>query len=437
MGNMKILHISALPVWSMGGKGGMPSLRETLKGHVAAGSEIEIVLPKYDLFSDDLEPLPTPVGQEFRIHTARCRWLPTIKKLRVVSRRFSRSESVPYVFRWLLNFTMLLCLTYSLTSVALKVRKKGFIPQIIYAHNQYAALPGFLLGRWLRIPNVTRLYGTFLADLMKKPLVSLRYPTAAAGYLVPSSLLICANDGTRGDEVARKFGISPKRFRFWQNGVEPPSTPPTVSREELIDRFGSQLRLESHWAVSCSRLSYWKRIDRILQALAFCRAEGTDCQLLVAGEGPEKESLHTLAEKLDIAAHVVWLGAVSHDDIWALMNNADAFMITNDVTNRCNPLYEASWAGLPVISVHDLSTADLLRHQENAMLADKDDTETLGRHLVEICQNSELKRRLSNAQKELSTTFWTWEDRMHVEVRELEELVAANNLMDKGSGHVS
>jgi len=30
---MRILEISALPVWSMDGKGGMPSLRETLRGH--------------------------------------------------------------------------------------------------------------------------------------------------------------------------------------------------------------------------------------------------------------------------------------------------------------------------------------------------------------------------------------------------------------------
>jgi len=31
---MRFLHISPLPVWPMEGKGGMPSLRETLRGHV-------------------------------------------------------------------------------------------------------------------------------------------------------------------------------------------------------------------------------------------------------------------------------------------------------------------------------------------------------------------------------------------------------------------
>jgi glycosyltransferase involved in cell wall biosynthesis len=421
--NLRILHVSALPVWSMDGKGGMPSLRETLKGHVAAGHVIELVLPKYDPFSDDDKPLFIPEGQNLSVHFAPCRWLPLLKKLRVQARRLGKQDSVPYVLRWLLNMLMLLGLACSLGRKALNVRREGFLPQLVYAHNQYAALPGFLLGNWWRVPNVTRLYGTFLADLMKKPFVSLRYPTAAAGYLVPSSLLICANDGTRGDEVACKFNIPDHRFRFWQNGVEPPSQLPEDTRKDLVERFGSKLRLESKWAVSCSRLSYWKRIDRMFRALVECREEGVDCQLVIAGDGPEKESLLALTEQLGLIDSVVWLGAVAHDDIWALMNNADVFMITNDVTNRCNPLYEAAWAGLPVVSVIDPSTGDLLHHRENALLADKGDTQALGQCLAEVCRDNALREKLGQAQKKLSSTFWTWEE-MIAEVKDLETLVS-------------
>jgi glycosyltransferase involved in cell wall biosynthesis len=123
---------------------------------------------------------------------------------------------------------------------------------------------------------------------------------------------------------------------------------------------------------------------------------------------------------------------VAHDDIWALMNTADVFLITNDVTNRCNPLYEAAWAGLPVVSVNDPSTADLLQHRENALLAEKDDTETLGKHLAEICRDERLRGRLGQAQKKLSETFWTWEERMRVEVAELEKLVSGLGVMAGG-----
>jgi len=420
---MRILHISALPVWSMEGKGGMPSLRKTLRGHVRGGHKILVILPRCDLFSDEFIPSTIRRNEGYEVNVAACRWLPTIKKLRVSARRLSGGKSVPYLARWLLNITMLVCLSISLCWEALRVRRGGFTPHLVYAHNQYAALAGFLLGWLWRVPNVTRLYGTFLADLIKKPFVTLRYPTAAAGYLVPSSLLICANDGTRGDEVARKFRIPDQRFRFWQNGVDPPSQPPEATRDELVERFGPKLKTESKWVVSCSRLSGWKRIDRMLRALAVCRGKKVDCQLLVAGAGPELPRLKKLAEELGITENVVWLGALAHDDIWALMNAADVFMITNDVTNRCNPLYEATLAGLPVVSVIDSSTADLLKDGSNALLADRNDTDGLGKRLAEICCNSALAEQFRKAQKDLAKTFWTWEERMNVEVDELEKLV--------------
>ncbi len=420
---MKFLHISALPVWSMDGKGGMPSLRETLKGHISSGHDVTLILPQYDPFSDALTSLFVPEGLGFHSHFAPCHWLRLLKVLRKNARRIGANDSIPYVLRWLLNLSMLLGLALSLSLKAFQVRRKGFIPQLIYAHNQYAALPGFLLGRLWRIPNVTRLYGTFLADLMNTSFVSLRYPTAAAGYRVPSTLLICANDGTRGDEVAEKFGISKQRFRFWQNGIEPPLQPPQASRSDLVAKYGGRLRAESRWAISCSRLSYWKRIDRMIRALAVCRAKGVDCQLIIAGDGPERAKLGDLCASLGITDNVVWLGAIAHDEIWALMNNANVFMITNDVTNRCNPLYEAAWAGLPVISVRDTSTSDLLHHRENALLSDKEDVQTLGIHLAELCRNDAMSAAFRKAQKELSKTFWTWEERMRVEVKELEQAV--------------
>lgn len=161
--------------------------------------------------------------------------------------------------------------------------------------------------------------------------------------------------------------------------------------------------------------------------------EGVDCQLVVAGDGPEKESLMALTKQLGLDDSVVWLGPVAHDDIWALMNNADAFMLTNDVTNRCNPLYEAAWAGLPVISVQDPSTGDLLQHGENALLADKEDTQALGKCLVEVCRDDTLRKKLGQAQKALSATFWTWEERMKAEVKELEALVSP--ACPAGGGH--
>lgn len=423
-GSLRILHVSALPVWPMGGEGGMPSLRETLRGHIRRGYDVTVVLPQYTVLGDRREPIHVPSGVGCEVFFAPCRWLPPLKTLRRWLKQATGSEELPYPVRWLLNLATMLLLTVSLVAAAARVRyRRGLAFDLIYAHNQYAALAGCLLGGFWRIPNVTRLYGTFLADLMGKPLVRLRYPTAAAGFLVPHSLLICGNDGTRGDEVARRLGIDLSKFRFWQNGVDRPEANPSWSREDLVAAAPENLRPEAKWIVSCSRLSYWKRLDRVLRAFRHCREACPDAQLLVAGDGPERDRLHRLAEELDVAQDVVWLGSVAHADVWRLMHLADVFVIANDVTNRCNPVYEAIRAGLPIVSIHDRSTEDLLIDGANALLADPDDEAALGEAMARACADESLAAKLRDCQRRLSEDLWTWEERMAVETRELERLV--------------
>ena len=65
---MNALHLSALQVWPMGGKGGMPSLRETLRGHVRAGYHVELIVPRYDLFSNDTTSLGIRKGEGYKVH---------------------------------------------------------------------------------------------------------------------------------------------------------------------------------------------------------------------------------------------------------------------------------------------------------------------------------------------------------------------------------
>jgi len=422
---MNILHISALPVWPLAGKGGMPSLAETLRGHVRAGHEITLVLPKHPPLgiADEVTQIPPDTG--YAVHHAEFAWVPYLKAFRRSCHRLLGAE-LPFLLRWVLNLLTCLMVTVSLVVAGLHVRcrrRKRF--DLVYAHNQYAAPAGLLLRLMFGLPNVTRLYGTFLAELMSRRWVWLRYPVAAAGYLVPHSLLICGNDGTWGDRVAEKLGIDLGRFRFWQNGVDMPAAPPKATRASLRKTAPENLRPDSTWVVSCSRLSYWKRIDRLIRAVHAARDAGADCQLIVAGDGPERLRLARLADELGVGDEIVWLGAVAHDEIWAWMNVADVFIIANDVTNRCNPLYEAICAHLPVVSVRHPSTADLLSDGDNALLAEPDDVRRLGEHLAAIARDGALQKRLRRAQQSVAESFWTWEERMNCEVRELESLVAA------------
>ena len=55
----------------------------------------------------------------------------------------------------------------------------------------------------------------------------------------------------------------------------------------------------------------------------------------------ERAMPRAFAGELAIGSEAVGLGAMPHERIWNRITVADSFIITNDITNRCNPLCEA------------------------------------------------------------------------------------------------
>ena len=111
---MRILNISALPVWPMKGGGGMPSLSETLDGHVREGHEITVIIPQYYLFGAELGQVEVPQNPPYEVFVAKCPWLVPLKKARLLCARFGPGGEPIYPARWVLNMLTFLLLTVSL-----------------------------------------------------------------------------------------------------------------------------------------------------------------------------------------------------------------------------------------------------------------------------------------------------------------------------------
>ena len=121
-------------------------------------------------------PGGTVPDEGFTVVPAPCPWLSCVESLKQWGKCLG-DGAARFFFGWGLSVARCMLLTVSLLLTAMKViyRKRQKF-DLVYAHNQRAALAGLLIGLMHRVPNVTRLYGTFLADLLKKPL---RQPKSA------------------------------------------------------------------------------------------------------------------------------------------------------------------------------------------------------------------------------------------------------------------
>ncbi|MHA1381256.1 MAG: glycosyltransferase [Candidatus Helarchaeota archaeon] len=91
-----------------------------------------------------------------------------------------------------------------------------------------------------------------------------------------------------------------------------------------------------------------KGIDLFLKAVALLNRR--DIEVLIRGEGPQKEMLFELVKQLELEEIVNFLGFVSEDEKAELFQNCDVFVLPSHKENFGVLLIEAMACGKPVIA---------------------------------------------------------------------------------------
>ncbi len=157
--------------------------------------------------------------------------------------------------------------------------------------------------------------------------------------VVPSTLL---------RHAARQIWRLPEpRIHYIPNGIDLTRFTPNPNGNLALSRTDPGLTI-----LCVAGLRREKNIARLLRALALARLTPAP-HLLIAGDGPEREALQTLAT--DLALNVTFLGNIA--DPAPLYHNADLFALSSDTEQMPLSVIEAMASGLPVIAtaVGDIS----------------------------------------------------------------------------------
>ena len=122
-------------------------------------------------------------------------------------------------------------------------------------------------------------------------------------------------------------------------------------------------------ALCVGRVAHEKNIGFLLEALVHAHRRCPDALLLITGEGPAMADLKRRAEGLRIAGSVRFLGYLDRmrelPDCYAA---ADVFVFASRTETQGLVLLEAMAAGLPVIALSVMGTADILRNAGGALV---------------------------------------------------------------------
>jgi glycosyltransferase involved in cell wall biosynthesis len=215
----------------------------------------------------------------------------------------------------------------------------------------------------------------------------------ASGVLVTGTL-------ARDSMLAR--GATPDRVRIFANTIDVADFGARAdrlhaSRDALRQDFGLG---EADVAVLCvARLGAEKRLGDLVRAVE--AADDPRLVLVLAGEGPERQRLGSLARALDV--RMILLGDVEWERIVELYVAADVFALLSERETWGVVVNEAAACGLSLVLSDRVGAAhDLLRDGENGALVPAGDVGAAAAALRALAADPELRRAQGARSRELA-----------------------------------
>lgn len=191
------------------------------------------------------------------------------------------------------------------------------------------------------------------------------------------------------------------RFYLPENGVDLELFPPRRTEKVANSRFRF---------VTVGRLVPYKGFDLIMEAMAGCE-ELKDSELVIIGEGPEKESLQNLIATKGLQDRVRLLGFLSQDKIHKEFESSDAFVFPSLREFGGAVVLEAMAVGLPSIIVDYGGPAELLDSESGILLPMVERAplvEKLRDAMVRLKSDPKLCAKMSQAAMRRIQDHFTW-----------------------------
>ena len=268
-------------------------------------------------------------------------------------------------------------------------------PDIVHAH--FASGYGFLCSTWLkREAYILSIWG---ADIFEFPTGPVRRRVfvrnlAHAGQLLSTSVCMVMEARKYTDRSVHltPFGADLSMFR------------PFRPRRRNGDTF----------RIGTARvLDYKYGVDTLIKAFAIFRNAcwGHDVQLLIAGDGPDRDMLERLAADLGVADGVTFVGWLHHDQLPSFFNGLDVFCALSRLDSESFgvAVLEASACGVPVIGSNIGGLPETIQHGKTGLLVSKELPREAAECLTTLFEDNELRHRLGQAGRAFVAERYDWD----------------------------
>jgi|GEM_PF-76929 len=224
-------------------------------------------------------------------------------------------------------------------------------------------------------------------------------------HLLEADAVVAASRSL-GRLIEQHTGVAPTII---ENAVDPVTPPDTDAVAALRASLGVDA---GTLLVGCvSKMLAYEGFDRIIDIVARLRAGGADVRAVLVGDGPELESLRTLARRRDI--DLISPGNVDPSEVGTWYGAIDLVVVPRrdvSVTRFASPLkvIEAMSFGRPIVASAVGDVEGLLADDRGAAVA-PDDDHALFAAVTDLLGDPSRRRRFGTTAREWSLDHHTWD----------------------------
>ena len=145
------------------------------------------------------------------------------------------------------------------------------------------------------------------------------------------------------------------------------------------------------------RLAAPKGLAILLESIAKVREEHPDVQLTIAGDGPDRRQLESMARRLGIESHVRFLGYQSQSQVRELLGQSDVFAMASFAEGVPVVLMEAMAAEVPVVATRIAGIPELVDDGQCGFLVAPGDGQALADRIGKLLDNPEMRNAMAAA----------------------------------------
>lgn len=253
----------------------------------------------------------------------------------------------------------------------------------------------------LKKPVVLTVQGAGFHSIQKSKI--LKVITRETLKCVDGVTVVC-NDVKRG---MLSLGVHPSKISVVHHGL---------NSSLFSSADGSEIRKhnlsnDEKLILTVGRLTHSKGIQVLLYAFKLLFNRNKELKLMIVGDGPLKQKLKNLRNKLGLQDHVIFAGFVPYNKVANYMMASDIFVISSLAEGLPKTLFEATYCGKPVVATNCGGIGEFINSVKNGLIVPPGDPYALADALRYIIVTEEIRNRfVKNAMLNGKREINSWMD---------------------------